>query len=449
MLLEQELPPATVASGNRALAEFQRRHKEAEARTASRQTEIEDLQHGLDLGRTDLGGNGVPNYVPLTPVSDDARFFQLCQQDPLLTAYFGGGTKPPVAVNEITAGEGNPAPPATPTPGRGILSGLTRFSWLHWLDSRAGVFGLASVSMVVGLLCLFILVGTLSRPTPATVVETAQATATPASVVLDGGLSATVTAQSQQMTALAVKPTPVPATLLPLTPLPTATQDYSQDPHAGLLPPAKLAAPALSLSNDKIRRFQSSADGQSLVSVPPKGVIYHFGAYPGERPGNVVLVGDYETIGTWLELFQVNDLVQVIDRNGGSYTYKILPWDLVTAQANQTTAQMVVPTTMSGLGQSYQAATAVAGIPYQVEKLTTWQDVSLAAKPTNPTLSILTLVALVNNSGNRYAVRARFVSYSPASNLPPGTPVPLSPTPGTSVPLSPTPGATPAPPVTP
>jgi len=441
MLVEQELPPATVASGNRALAEFQRRHKEAEARIASRQTEIEDLQHGLDLGRTDLGGNGVPNYVPLTPVSDDARFFQLCQQDPLLTAYFGGGTKPPVAVNEVTAGEGegNSAPPATPAPGRGLLSGLTRYPWLRWLDSRGGVFGLASVSMVVGLLCLFILVGTLSRPTPTTVVETAQATATPASVVLDGGLSATVTAQSQQMTALAVKPTTAPATLLPLTPLPTATQDYSQDPHAGLLPPAKLAAPALSLSNDKIRRFQSNADGQSLVSVPPKGVIYHFGAYPGERPGNVVLVGDYETLGTWLELFQVNDLVQVIDRNGGSYTYKILPWDLVTAQAEQTTVQTVAPTTMTGLGQSYQAATAVAGIPYQVEKLTTWQDVSLAAKPTNPTLSILTLVALVNNSGNRYAVRARFVSYSPASNLPPGTPVPFSPTPG----VTPAPTATP------
>jgi len=432
MLLEQELPPATVASGNRALAEFQRRHKEAEARIVSRQTEIEDLQQGLDLGRTDLGGNGVPNYVPLTPVSDDTRFFQLSQQDPLLTAYFGGGAKPPVAVNEITAGvgEGNTAHPATPTPGRGILSGLTRFSWLRWLDSRAGVFGLTSVSMVVGLLCLFILVGALSRPTPTTVVETAQATATPASVVLDGGLSAPVTAQSQQMTALAVKPTTAPDTRPPLTPLPTATQDYSQDPHAGLLPPAKLAAPALSLSNDKIRRFQSSADGQSLVSVPPKGVIYHFGAYPGERPGNVVLVGDYETIGTWLELLQVNDLVQVIDRNGGIYTYKILPWDLVTAQAEQTTVQTVAPTTMTGLGQSYQAATAVAGIPYQVEKLTTWQDVSLAAKPTNPTLSILTLVALVNNSGNRYAVRARFVSYSPASNLPPGTPVPLSPTPG-------------------
>ena len=330
MLLEQELlpnaPPATVASGNRALAEFQRRHKEAEARIVSRQTEIEDLQQGLDLGRTDLGGNGVPNYVPLTPVSDDTRFFQLSQQDPLLTAYFGGGAKPPVAVNEITAGvgEGNTAHPATPTPGRGILSGLTRFSWLRWLDSRAGVFGLTSVSMVVGLLCLFILVGALSRPTPTTVVETAQATATPASVVLDGGLSATVTAQSQQMTALAVKPTTAPDTRPPLTPLPTATQDYSQDPHAGLLPPAKLAAPALSLSNDKIRRFQSSADGQSLVSVPPKGVIYHFGAYPGERPGNVVLVGDYETLGTWLELFQVNDLVQVIDRNGGSYTYKSL-----------------------------------------------------------------------------------------------------------------------------
>jgi hypothetical protein len=173
-------------------------------------------------------------------------------------------------------------------------------------------------------------------------------------------------------------------------------------------------------------------------------VIYHFGAYPGEKQGNVVLIADYETLGMWLELFQVNDLVQVIDRNGGTYTYKVLPWDLVTGQAEQdgSPTQTANPSTVTGLGQRYQEATAVANIPYQVEWITTWQDVSLAAKPNNPNLSILTLVALGNtgeSSGKRYAVRARFASYNPTSNLPPGTPVPLSPTPGAST----TPGSTP------
>jgi len=162
------------------------------------------------------------------------------------------------------------------------------------------------------------------------------------------------------------------------------------------------------------------------------------------------MLGDYDTLGSVMELLQANDLLEVADRNGGVYVYRVLPYDVLDKLASSSgltpTPTATAGPSANGNGNSgpnpLDRATAVAAIPDQIEKITTYEDTSLVEKPLNSALSILTLVSWERpllpadpapgvgrsaddpvRAGRRYAIRAKFVSYNPVSNLPPGTPV--------------------------
>jgi hypothetical protein len=386
---------------------------------------MEELEHGIDLGRIELGGSGEPMYIPLSPTAEDEAFFESFKKHPLITRNFAAGVspKPDPAPDNPDAPETN-----TPTvPGKGrVLSFLATKQGFRWLDRQPiVVFILSGVLLLLGLVCLLTLVSGSSR-TAVVVEEVPPVTIAETPLTVGTGLNATVTAQAGQLTLLATRPTATPPPATTTTPAPSPTLDLSLEPHKGLSPPKGVAVPGVGFSNGEVRRFQNTGDGQSLIGVPPKGIIYHFGAYPGEEGGNVVMLADYETIGKMLELLQVNDLVQVQDRGGGTYTYRVLPWDLITAQAAGTGIPRNFPTPSTALPKQYQQATEVASIPYEVEKVTTWQDTALVESPKVGGLSVLTLIALGRSGddpGRRYAIRGKFVSYAPTANLPPGTPV--------------------------
>lgn len=214
-----------------------------------------------------------------------------------------------------------------------------------------------------------------------------------------------------------------------------ATTTAVSDPtlqHAGFMPPSQLVAPAFQFSSNHIDPARA-VGSQAPIAVPPKGTIYHFGAYGGEA-GNCILVGDYETIGKALiEQVQQNDLVSVVDRFGDVYTYRVTNYQVATDLMRNTLPQtpsaatsttimngtLVVATpTVSSVLQGY----AQDSVLFQTNKT----DLNLLSIPTNSRLAVLTLVSTArpgDNPDERLAVRGVLVAFKLAQPAPAGTPV--------------------------
>lgn len=297
-------------------------------------------------------------------------------------------------------------------------------------------------------------------PVPAT---TMAATAQPATTPV---VAPTKTVATTTVTAL---PSPSPT----LAFADSASANSASEAHSGFFAPARLnvAAVSFSYSNDKILKARSQADG--LVSPPEKGVLYHFGAYPGEK-GNMVLVGDYQTLGAPLvEILQQNDELQVTDRKGNIYTYRVLSYSRLLktlstsegagagAGAGATTTPLLTPSpvissttpsagsnsnagslSVSGSGV-YQTATALASsyASEQPVQVTSFDDFSILQLPGGngngsgnasgngsgiKPASVLTLVSLPKAGAGdptRLVVRGILTGYRYVPLTPSGTPV--------------------------
>ncbi|MEI6043392.1 MAG: hypothetical protein WCS37_03260 [Chloroflexota bacterium] len=473
------------------------------ARLVENERELEELSYRVDLGDADLGGNGIADYVELPPPEDqDQVLEELFNQTPLLQQMFSyspgsgtsglrlpeGGLSPgSVSSNKPQSGGSGSGgvihQPSLPERA-GILSPLVRLggSFLAWLETkRLPVVLLSGGLIVVGLFCLGLafnvwlmlasnpgpisasLVGGKATATPlglsmvATPTVLASATANPTFVAL----SNTVTAQSLSLTAQAGRPTltpPPPARSVTPVP-PTPTLPPLGVAHLGLSAPAKLNVSSISLSLEGIRPAPNNdavsvKDGRvSVVSPPSKGVVYHVGTYLGE-PGNLVLVGDYETLSQFLELIPENELALLTDRNGGVYTYRFMSYDRVDSLIKGDLLELSSSTPPSSVGtgsssdeatsspadsgnsviSSAATATAFADqVLSKVRRITTWDDVSLAAPlpEDGRKMYVLTLVGLDKLSSNgddtgvRYVARAVLIAYKPSDNVPVGTPVAL------------------------
>jgi hypothetical protein len=492
---------------------WQREKQAALAEIERCKAEIAALEKGLDLGRIDLGGTGLSEYVALEASASDEQFFNDFYKNKLVTTLLGSGP----GQGQASLGEAGPdevwrggtadaggvgagGVSNSASAGRkGVLAFLTtRFGLASFLSTRPLWVGVVGGSLLVlGLLTLMMLLASseeaananeeIYQVTAQAALRRATATANAANTTLVNGSAgsplaqATITVQAATITALLSRPSPTPAlvvatpsptrlaaTSTPAVPTATPTLDLSQAPHGGLLAPSGVNARAVGFANSAVVRYRAydstttgsvQADG---IGAPPKGTLYHYGAYPGERPGNVVLIGDYDTLGQYLELLQINDLVEVSDRNGGVYTYRVLDYERVgklaglfgsssdnpnpTAGATNGNGEAgrdsgdgakLSTTAVVGGGNSLGLATGDG----QVEKITTFDDTGLIAKPTKPGYSMLTLVSLAkplseeeakkpengrrlaDTQAKRLAVRAEFVSYRPVPNLPPGTPV--------------------------
>lgn len=467
-------PSLALSSGGRALAELSRREQDALTRIRGRNAQIQTLEQGI-AGHY-LGLEGADSFIRLTPTSDDEQFFKQFYQNPALAVLGANSpsTAPPTANGSVSS-EGELVTGAVAvgsTPGgradadkeqerRGILSSVAdKVRVLGWLStSRLGV-GLASgLCFFLGLICFLTLVslvaaspvkpgeletsitGTASPVTPTqaplalnlTPTVKWEATITAQAVSLATATAQASLAQPKATVALTSLATATAPSLTP-TPVQTALLVDGSEPHGGLLAPSKLAAPKLSFANDRVRRYKAEASAnssiQAVVSSPGKGEIYHLGAYPGERPGNVVFFGDYDSLGKLLELLQINDTLEVTDRNGGVYVYRVLPWEqlntLVLTQSVSTPMVTAIVSTSVTTTENRASAVTVPVLDYRVEKVTDWQDTTLVSQPVANDVSVLTLVSLNQpgeEAGRRYAVRARFVSYRPVPNGPAGTPV--------------------------
>ena len=229
--------------------------------------------------------------------------------------------------------------------------------------------------------------------------------------------------------------------------------------HQNFLAPSQLSVPEVGFSaTSNIIRARADTNTGSPIAAPPKGVIYQWGSYPGEAPGNVVLVGDYDTLGKPLvELLQQNDLVTVVDRLGNAYVFKVLNYerltDLMTGSSAAANGPILAATSLptstttitsapdlTKVSSSPVAVHTSPGIsvtntnPYaalEVLYQTRYDDLSLLAMPANSTLSVLTLVSMArpedNNPAERLVVRGVLVAYKPIKQAAPiGTPVGIS-----------------------
>lgn len=277
-------------------------------------------------------------------------------------------------------------------------------------------------------------------------------------------------------------PTPAPPQTTPPPAVPVSVND---EPHQGFIAPSRLAIPAMGISLDRVVKAQSTnatssttqaansvagctvgGSGNStissspnngstnvgLVGVPCKGVVYHWGAFPGEPGGNVVLVADYETLGKYLIELQQNDQVQVTNRTGSVFTYQLLSHSRLQrkltppgqGQGSQITTMsssaFLTPTPTGDNGNGvYATATALAARYWDEEQLlqeTTFDDLRMVQFPglTPNSPGIVTLVSLPRPgdggaggggamAARRLVVRGILTYANPAKIALPGTPV--------------------------
>ncbi|HEX2912244.1 MAG TPA: hypothetical protein VH186_15650 [Chloroflexia bacterium] len=481
-------PPATLApsssssySGSGGAQQFLADlNRELEDKRQRRQKLLQEKEE-LEAGRVDIGLlTGSPSrLVFLGPPEDDESVLTDLMRDPHVASAIAGRSQPGGLLG--TAGSGNgpkkssqsqsqgqesktgTGPEATGAEAgtaekQGILSGLlARFSWLGWLESRPRLSLITAVSLLVlGLIFNLLGISAFGDPVPGAIANATKGTPT-------GGAASSQTGGDTSLqvvtpTVAVVSPTAAVATATPAaSPTPTASPppDMSSEPHDGFLPPSKLQVDAVNfnISFDKLVKAKPHPNG--LVAQPDKGVIYHFGAYPGER-GNLVLVGDYDTLGAPLvELLQQNDEVQITDRKGSVFTYRVISYPrlLRLLGANNTPraaagtgtnpgATNLGPTpsgfsaTTPGPGPGalspvYVTATAMAAeyADDQALQITTLQDSQLLELPgttakDTPLLTLVSLPASKNPADpTRLVVRAVLSSYRPATVTPAGTPV--------------------------
>jgi hypothetical protein len=420
--IDRQLTEKSVGGGERIASDWERQKSQITEELASLEQELEQLEYGIDVGRADIGGNGMRDYVPLGPSEEDTEFFKMCENDPVLANFFGG-------VGRSKPEEEAPKPAEKNSARKGgILGGISGLPVFGWLNTLPGVLITALIFTVLGLVCLLAVFSSTGTrrvtvaPTPAAV-----SLSLPTPTL---GLEATITAQAVQLTVAANRPTsaPLPTTLPPtLPPSPTPTFDITLA-RDGKLAPSSVQATAIGWSKSSILRFVSGGDNpESLIQFPETGQLYHYGSYPGEQPGNVVLIGTWDDVGAAVERLQVNDEIVLTDRKGGTYVYKVLRWSDFEPRPT--------PTSDPNLTGAVATATALARYGFEPpDYLTDKYDLSLLSLP-SAKRSYLTLVSLPKpkkregnatpepDTGERRAIRALFISYKPAQPGVQGTPV--------------------------
>jgi hypothetical protein len=423
----------------------------------------------------------------------------------------GDGAEIPPAATSTTSDTAAAATTAnSPGTDKGWLASISEvhplLEWVKWIAHPLVSGGIGVVFLLVALAVILPLLDSSpnQQPLPVTSVAgtgagtgvtttaTAQAqlqqaqsqqTAVAATVQSQQQQQATVAARTSQtqtaQAAIASRTVTASATTLPATTArPQGTRTAVVTPtvrsgpciedsgaRGGCLPPDTLSISTRSVkwTSGEILRYPLSSQplpGYTfVVESPSKGKLYHYGSYPGEQPGNVVLFGVYDDLNPIIERLNVNDEIQVTDRKGGIYTYRVLRWsDFSTLAATATIAGTVsaasstplppTPTaTIAGSGQgglsaSQATATALANYGFDPpDRITDKSDISLLARPEGTSNGVLTLVSLPKDGDtvekpdpNRRAIRAMFINYAPARPTPAGTPVGNG---GSNMPLTP------------
>jgi hypothetical protein len=419
-LIEKPKSPHVVPSsgGERTLAEWQEQKVKLTDTLHTITAELTALETELDMGKVQYGGNGSYDPVRFDLDLTDEEFFLLCENDPLL-AEFGGFSKKPEK-SQLTE-------PTGKEPG-GVLSFISKRPVLSWLNTKLGVLLPSGVFGLLALLCLFGVVASLPNRQEARV----EPTVLPVNLTVPSptvGIEATVTAQAAQLTAIALRPanTPLPPTMAATTvalPSPTPTIAEISLARDGKLAPSSIQIPAIGWSKNNLVRFMAGGSNpDAVIDEPESGTLYHYGSFPGERPGNVVLIGNYADIAAVTEKAQVNDEISLTDRKGGVYTYVVLRWSDFNPKP------LATPNTgVSGVGAT---ATALANRGFTPPDIVTNnKDYALLAVPEG-NRSYLTLISLPKrepnpnwqDNGERRAIRALLVSYKPAQPGLQGTPV--------------------------
>lgn len=163
----------------------------------------------------------------------------------------------------------------------------------------------------------------ISNKLPDVIVQMVGVAVTPSPTV--NANNVTVVANNNNSTTIIAPTTVVVATVSP-TPTAPIEQLPSSDPHGNFSAPSTMQIPALSLSAP-VGKAEVMQDGNQVTVLWPSGTNKdhpaQYGAYPGEQ-GNMVIIGDWKALGVATQL-QVNDLIQITNRNGTLYTYQVMP----------------------------------------------------------------------------------------------------------------------------
>jgi len=184
-------------------------------------------------------------------------------------------------------------------------------------------------------------------------------------------------------------------------------------PHGAFLAPSRLTIPALKLNANIERVLTTDTQvGGVEITWPTGSDVGHFGAYPGEV-GNLLLLGTQESLGN-LRQVQQNDLINLYDRNGNLFRYRVLAFspsgqpERVVDLANPADAFIWEPTSEAIL-------TILVNMPRESFPVQSNSGSEFGAIRPQTQDDYLTT--------KRLAYRAVLVNYAPATVTPSGIPV--------------------------